>query len=160
MPELFYTIGVITVGALIVYLIQRYEKNKPKREIPEEAKRYFSKLESLLSNYSSDKTVVEFLNTAATELKGYYSDYKTYPEDEHLTSIFGPESFGKNREEALALCLLISYRASPIINEMRPRLKERFLSLVQDPAVCPYALYEPFRDIRDLIREQEYKKQH
>ena len=80
MPELFYTIGVITVGALIVYLIQRYEKNKPKRELPEEAKRYFSKLESLLSNYSSDKTVDEFLNTAATELKGYYSDYNAYPE--------------------------------------------------------------------------------
>ena len=158
MDGFFYAIGVTAVAALIIYSIQEFEKRKPIRTLDDNPKRYYCEMEYILRDFVKDATVKEFLLAAAEDLGTSYKCYKATRNDEHLNAIFGGGSFGKRREEALALCYLISWHSSPIIDKMKPGFKKRFLELRNDTNICPPELYEPFRDIQSLISSSEFDK--
>lgn len=159
MYTLFYALGIFALGAFIVTFIQKFEERKPIRKLDHNPKRYYTQLEYMLSKYSKDRTVREFLISVAEDLAKNYDMFKRYPRDEHLSSIFGKDSYDKNREEALALCYLLSYHASSIIKEMHARNQKRFLELRADLEVCPPELYEPFRDVQNIVRSEEFSAQ-
>lgn len=158
MYEFIYAVGIFAIGAVIYYLVRNFERSKPARKLSDNPRRYYNKLEYILSDFRNDETVNAFLMEVAEDLEESYVSYPLYLDDEHLNSIFGSESFEKNREEALAICYLLSYRKSPIINNMRDKLEKRFWELKVDPDVCPPALYEPFKDVNELIRRAEFEK--
>lgn len=141
-------LALIAVFWYLFYVITVYLSSAPARGkgVHTNAMRYFNALERILDPYKKDKDVIEFLMVANKELQSQYNAYAAGTKREYPNALFGPDSYGKNREEVWALGALLNYQRCAIINNMHDRLLKRMAELAKDNEARPPILFEECRE--------------
>jgi hypothetical protein len=157
---MLYGLGGLALIAVFWYLFRQisvYIGSAPARGkgIPPDAMRYFNELERLLDPYKSDKDVIECLMAANKELQSQYASYANGTTREYPNALFGPDSYGKNREEVWAIWVLLNYQRCSVINNMRDRLLERMAELAKDKEARPPVLFEDCREWNHYLVVQQ-----